>query len=108
MRIVNGKKFYAADFKAARRIDGNGWDRRYGGNMQWYKLLYNPSCGLVILEADNSGDFYGDYKDRYFDSPAAFAEWCRTTSRDWAELLGDIDETNDCALDFVSRLLDKE
>lgn len=27
MKIVNGKKFYAADYGAAKRIDSNGWDR---------------------------------------------------------------------------------
>lgn len=43
MKIVNGKKFYAADIKAARRIDGNGWDRYNGQNWQWYSLFYNPA-----------------------------------------------------------------
>lgn len=71
MKIVNGKKFYAADIKAAQRIDGNGWDRYNGQNWQWYSLFYNPSCGLVVLQADNSGSCYGDYTDRYFDSPIA-------------------------------------
>lgn len=106
MKIVNGKKFYAADIKAAQRIDGNGWDRYNGQNWQWYSLFYNPSCGLVVLQADNSGSCYGDYTDRYFDSPAAFKAWCESSScRDWAELMGDIDEQNECALDFIAHML---
>lgn len=55
MKIVNGKKFYAADYGAAKRIDNNGWDRYDGQNWQWYSLFYNPACGLVVLEASNSG-----------------------------------------------------
>lgn len=106
MKIVNGKKFYAADIKAAQRIDGNGWDRYNGQNWQWYSLFYNPSCGLVVLQADNSGSCYGDYTDRYFDSPAAFKAWCESSScRDWAELMGDIGEQNECALDFIAHML---
>lgn len=54
MKIVNGKKFYAADYGAAKRIDNNGWDRYDGQNWQWYSLFYNPACGLVVLEASNS------------------------------------------------------
>lgn len=34
MKIVNGKKFYAADYGAAKRIDNNGWDRYDGQNWQ--------------------------------------------------------------------------
>lgn len=106
MKIVNGKKFYAVDIKAAQRIDGNGWDHYDGQNWQWYSLFYNPSCGLVVLQADNSGSCYGDYTDRYFDSPAAFKAWCESSScRDWAELMGDIDEQNECALDFIAHML---
>lgn len=78
MKIVNGKKFYAADIKAARRIDGNGWDKYNGQNWQWYSLFYNPACGLVILKANNSGNCYGDYTDRYFENPEAFRAWCET------------------------------
>lgn len=106
MKIVNGKKFYAADIKAARRIDGNGWDRYNGQNWQWYSLFYNPACGLVILKANNSGDCYGDYTDHYFENPEAFRAWCETPFlNDWAALLGEIDEQDNCALDFVAHML---
>lgn len=115
MKIVNGKKFYAADIKAARRIDGNGWDSYNGQNWQWYSLFYNPACGLVILKANNSGDCYGDYTDRYFENPEAFRTWCeeplaydwaaRLVAYDWAALLGEIDEQDNCALDFVAHML---
>lgn len=106
MKIVNGKKFYAADIKAARRIDGNGWDSYNGQNWQWYSLFYNPACGLVILKANNSGDCYGDYTDRYFENPEAFRAWCEAHfGHDWAALLGEIDEQDNCALDFVAHML---
>lgn len=106
MKIVNGKKFYAADIKAARRIDGNGWDSYNGRNWQWYSLFYNPACGLVILKANNSGDCYGDYKDRYFENPEAFRAWCESSfAYDWGPLLGEIDEQDNCALDFVAHML---
>lgn len=106
MKIVNGKKFYAADIKAARRIDGNGWDNYDGQNWQWYSLYYNPNCGLVILKANNSGYCYGDYTDRYFENPEAFRAWCEAYFwHDWAALLGEIDEQDNCALDFVAHML---
>ena len=108
MKIVNGKKFYAADINAARRIDNDGWDSYDGQNWQWYSLLYNPACGLVILKANNSGACYGDYTDHWFESPEAFRAWCESAfpvARDWAALLGEIDEQNECALDFVAHML---
>lgn len=108
MRIVNGKKFYAEQIKAAIKIDGNGWDSYDGRNHQWYTLKYNKDCGLVILDANNSGDCYGDYETRYFATPAHFAAWCNNAyeySRDWNVLLGDIDETNESAMHFVAALL---
>lgn len=106
MKIVNGKKFYAADIKAAKRIDGNGWDSYNGRNWQWYSLFYNPACGLVVLKANNSGDCYGDYTDRYFENPGAFRAWCEAHFwHDWAALLGEIDEQDNCVLDFVAHML---
>ena len=106
MKIVNGKKFYATDIKAAKRIDNNGWDRYDGQNWQWYSLFYNPACGLVILKANNSGGCYGDYTDRYFESHEAFRAWCEAHyGHDWAALLGEIDEQDNCALDFVVHML---
>lgn len=106
MKIVNGKKFYAADYGAAKRIDNNGWDRYDGQNWQWYSLFYNPACGLVVLEASNSGSCCGDYSDRWFESPEAFRAWCEAhLGHDWAALLGEIDEQDNCALDFVAHML---
>lgn len=108
MKIVNGKKFYVTDIKAAERIDGNGWDSYDGQNWQWYCLFYNPACGLVVLEAYNSGSCDGEYSDHWFDSPEAFRAWCEASfpvARDWAALLGEIDEQDNCALDFVAHML---
>lgn len=106
MKIVNGKKFYAADYGAAKRIDNNGWDRYDGQNWKWYSLFYNPACGLVVLEACNSGSCRGDYLDRWFESPEAFRAWCDAhLGLDWAALLGEIDEQDNCALDFVAHML---
>lgn len=105
MRIINKKKFYQRDINAAVRIDDNGWDGYDGRNYQWYKLMYNHSCGLVILDANNSGSCYGDYETRYFDTPASFRAWCDDVDRDWAKLLGDIDEENAACMSFVSAIL---
>lgn len=108
MKIVNGKKFYAADYEAAKRIDGKGWDNYDGQDWQWYSLYYNPACGLVVLEGDNSGSCYGDYSIRWFESPEAFRAWYEAAlpvARDWGALLGEIDEQNECALDFVAHML---
>jgi len=105
MRIVNGKKFYKKDIDAAKPLDFNGWDSYDGRNHQWYSVHYNPECGLVILYADNSGDCYGDYKDRYFASPQKFAEWVREcTSHSLSKLFGDVDESDEVAMKFVSEI----
>lgn len=71
MKIVNGKKFYAADYGAAKRIDSNGWDRYDGENWQWYSLFYNPACGLVVLEASNSGSCFGKTENVLATKPLA-------------------------------------
>lgn len=105
MKIINGKKFYEREIKAAQRIDNHGWDRYDGRNWQQYWLEYNPECGLVILTGNNSGDCYGDYSTRYFDSPAAFREWCDERMRSWEKLLGDIDEDNAAAMAFAGAML---
>ena len=39
MKIVNGKKFYAADIKAARRIDGNCMSFHVGRRCRFMKLF---------------------------------------------------------------------
>lgn len=108
MRIVNNKRFYQRDINSAVRIDGNGWDRYNGSDWQWYHLLYNPACGLVILDANNSGSCYGDYSTLYFDSPASFVSSCHRAGDSWAQLLGDIDESNDAAMQFVAAILGDE
>lgn len=104
MRIVNGKKFYKKDIDAAVNLGFNGWDSYNGRNYQHYDVRYNPDCGLVILSADNSGDCYGDYEDRYFSSPQKFAEWARNNNRSLSRLFGDVDETNETAMRFVSEI----
>ena len=105
MRSINGKRFYKEESDAAVSIPAEGWDYYNGSNHQWYWLKYNPDCGLVILDADNSGDFYGDYATRYFDSPASFADWCKENDRSWEKLLGEIDEENETAMQFAEALL---
>lgn len=107
MIIINGKRFCAAEIKAAQRIDGDGWDCYDGRNWQWYTLKYNPKCGLVILDADNSGSCYGDYETRYYSSPREFAEVYSGDfgEGNWETLLGDIDEDNPVALHFIDAIL---
>ena len=105
MKIINGKRFYKKEIDAAVSIPSAGWDRYDGSNYQWYCLKYNPDCGLVILDANNSGDCYGDYATRYFDSPASFADWCQERGRSWEKLLGEIDEENEPAMQFAEALL---
>lgn len=102
MRIVNGKKFYAAEIKKCVKIDNDGWDSYDGRNKQWYTLKYNPECGLVILKADNSGDCYGNYETRYFASPEEFVS--EYGIDEVGRLLGDIDEENEAVMHFVGVL----
>ena len=104
MRIVNGKKFYQKEIEACHLIAADGWDHYNGRNMQWYRILYNPDCGLVVLKASNSGDCYGDYQDRYFISPRAFAEWADSVEREVGELLGDINEDDPIAMAFAKEI----
>ena len=101
MRIINGKKFYKKDMDATVNLGFDGWDSYNGQNYQWYSVHYNPSCGLVILDASNSGDCYGDYETRYFDSPVAFRNWCNEEYRSLPDLMGNVDEDNEAAMQFV-------
>jgi hypothetical protein len=75
-----------------------------GRNIQWYTLKYNPECGLTILEADNSGDCYGDYGTYYFDSPKRFAQ--EKGYGFAARLLGDVDESDEAAMKFSEILFE--
>ena len=108
MRIINKKKFYKKDMDAAVALPFKGWDAYNGRNYQWYTVKYNPDCGYVEVNASNSGDCYGDYEDRYYDSPAAFY---RDVSRggyggrSFSELIGDLDEDNAVAMRFVDEAL---
>ena len=104
MRIVDGKRFLKKDIEAATKIDNDGWDYYDGRNYQWYTLLYNPDCGLVILGASNSGDCYGDCGTKYFSSPQSFHQWAIENDKSVEALLGDIDETNAVAMKFVDEL----
>lgn len=102
MRIVNGKKFYKKDIDACVSLHFNGWDYYNGRNYQYYSVRYNPECGLVILDADNSGDCYGDYETRYFSTPAKFRAWCNETGRSLEKLMEDLDEDNEAHMAFVA------
>lgn len=108
MRIVDGKKYLKKEIDGCVEIDGKGWDSYDGRNMQWYRLKYNPECDLVILDADNSGNYHGTYNTWYFTSPEAFKYWCEDSERDWSELLGDVDEENAAAVQFVARILGED
>lgn len=107
MKIIDGKKFYKADMERAKCISNDGWNSYNGQNWQWYWLKYDAKTGYTMLEANNSGDCYGDYSDRDFASPESFAEWCREHDRSWEKLLGEIDENDEAAMDFVDRILGK-
>ena len=107
MTIVNGKKHYKKDIKAAESLNLKGWNRYNGRNWQWYNIFYNANTGLVILEADNSGDCYGDYSTKYFNSPKDFREYAEDPYRcgkDLDNLLRDLDEENKILMDFVEKM----
>ena len=104
MRIVNGKKFYKKDMDAALVLPFSGWDFYNWRNHQWYTVRYNPDCGYTCLIADNSGDCYGDYEDRYFSSPREFYRWAREHNRDVDALIGDVPEDNAAAMRFVEEM----
>lgn len=103
MKIINGKKFYKRDMDAAVRVDGQGWNTNSGSNVQWYKLLWEPTSDYTCLDADNSGSCYGDYSTIEFDSPEAFFAWAKNARKDVASLLGDIDEGDSAKMDFADR-----
>lgn len=113
MRIVNGKKFYKREIDAAQKLGFSGWDTYNGQNYQWYTVLYNPDCDLVILDANNSGNCFGDYETYYFDSPIAFFKWADEENArgygqywDLAKLFGDVDEANETEMGFVGKFVD--
>lgn len=55
MKIVNGKKFYAADIKAARRIDGNGWDSEC---LMLISDYYGGGCASMATFFDDCNQYY--------------------------------------------------
>jgi len=104
MRIIDGKRFYAKDMAAAVAIDKDGWDSYDGRNHQWYTLLYDRTSGYTELCANNSGDCYGDYTDRYFSSPMSFYAWAMRNERDIEALLGNVAENDADAMDFCGKI----
>lgn len=106
MKIVNGKKFYEKEVKAAVEVGGRyytGWS-----NTQYYTVLYNPECGLVIVDAHNTGDCYGDYGKYYFDSVPSFIAWCTLCrEREWTDFAGrDVDENDTIAMGFADACIE--
>lgn len=87
------------------QIDQDGWDTYNGRNHQWYSLYYDPNSGFVKLDADNSGDCYGNYNTLYFANPKSFANYCNQIDADWTTLLGDIDEDNLTVITFVDAIM---
>lgn len=107
MRIIDDKRYMQADIDAAVRIDGGGWNTEDDRNNYYEaELLYNPACGLVILKT--SGSWPSWSRTEYFSSPDAFADYCVSCDRNWAKLLGDIDESNATAMAFVDAILGED
>lgn len=54
--------------KNMETIDNNGWNQYDGQNHQWYALKAKQLFDgiLYCLDADNSGDCYGDYTTEWF------------------------------------------
>ncbi len=106
MKVVNGKKFYEKEIKAAVEVGSSyhtGWS-----NTQYYTVLYNPECGLVIVDAHNTGDCYGDYGMYYFDGVPSFVAWCKLCHEcEWTYVAGsDVDENDTIAMGFVDACLE--
>lgn len=98
MIIANGEKIMAAEIAQKQKIDNNGWDSYDGRNHQWYSLYCIPRKNgklSYMLDANNSGNCYGDYTTKYFGCAKDFLVYCNALERSVAELLGNIDENND-------------
>jgi len=65
---VNGRKVLKSEHDGMQKIDGNGWDSYDGRNHQWYTLKAKqlPDGILYCLDANNSGDCYGNYETCWF------------------------------------------
>ena len=105
MIILNGKKYYQKDINACHTIDCNGWNSYDGQYYQMYSLHYNPECGLVILEAYNSGDCFGDYFKKYYASPQEFVK--AYGASEVSRLLGHIDENDKIAMEFSENITNR-
>lgn len=103
MKVINGKKFYKREIDAAVRVDGDGWDRNNGRNTQCYSLWYEPKSGYVRLDADNSGDCYGDYSTKEYASLEEFFAASAKSNADVGELLGTIDEDDPVRVEVADR-----
>lgn len=114
MMYVNGVKILKADQSKMTRIDGDGWDHYDGRNHQWYSLYAKQLTSGILykLDANNSGDCYGDYKTRWFFGSENLMRWIgrngESAKNRLCELLGnDIDEESklikavlkDCRID---------
>jgi hypothetical protein len=113
MRIINGTKFYARDINAAIVV---AEDTHYNGrNYQWYTIKYHQPSGYCVVIAQNSGDCFGDYGNRYYDCPENMYKgeggmypgdgW---DVDDYAGMVGKIDEEADdiaIKVDFMARIL---
>jgi hypothetical protein len=109
MRIIGKERFTAAQEREMKRIDDGGWNSNDGQNQQWYSLYYHLATGIVKLSGENSGSCYGDYNSTYYASPKTFASlYDGNYSKDWRDLLGDIDEGNAAAMEFVEEILGED
>ena len=108
MIIINNQKFYSADIRRAEQFESaSGWDRRGGGNYQFYALKWDEQSNLVILDAQ-SDDVYGDNRTRFFESPVAFSDWCRKNWKQWQSIfINDPDEERKVER-FVDQILNSK
>ena len=112
MKIVNGRRVYAAEIGRLVKIDNDGWDTYDDNNYQYYTLsAAKLSDGQILykLGGSNSGSCYGDYSTHYVIGGKNLMSLINDKRGDFelpkdalAKLLGDIDESNLLILDVLT------
>ena len=105
MRIIDGKKFYGKDINAAIEVASKCNYNDQG--TQWYTIKYHQPTGYCEIIANNSGDFYGDYRDRYYASPERMYRAEGWSINEYATMVGEIEETSEHAtikIDFMAHI----
>jgi hypothetical protein len=110
MMYVNGRKVLKSESEKMMKIDADGWDSYDGRNHQWYSLRAKqlPDGILYCLDANNSGDCYGDYKTRWFFGGEKLMQWIsekynpyETAKEAFGRLLGNDISENDELINAV-------